>query len=210
MSPRAYRLGLRQLSADQTRVRVLAAARELLDAPDAAPALTMDAVAKQAGVARMTVYYQFESKPKLLEALFDDLAQRSLVPALAESFKLADPREALRGFVGAFAGFWAAERRVIRRLNGLASVDAEIERGIAARHERRREGAAEMLRRMHERFGRPAEADLPNAVDVAVLLTGFDAYDSLATGSRTDTEVSALLYAVLFRVLWLPPPASAE
>ena len=32
----------------------------------------IDAVARQAGVARMTVYYQFESKKGLLEALLDD------------------------------------------------------------------------------------------------------------------------------------------
>ncbi len=37
---------------------------------------TVDAVAREAGVARMTVYYQFGSKAGLLEAIFDSLAVR--------------------------------------------------------------------------------------------------------------------------------------
>ena len=73
MSPRPYNLGRRQESAEQTRMRIVEAARELLMASDGFSGFTMEAVARQAGVARMTVYYQFESKVGLLEAVSDDL-----------------------------------------------------------------------------------------------------------------------------------------
>src|SRR5262249_35010278 len=71
MSPRPYRLGQRQAAAEQTRARILAAARELLVASAGFSGFSVEAVARQAGVARMTVYYQFGSKPGLLEALYD-------------------------------------------------------------------------------------------------------------------------------------------
>ena len=79
MSPRPYRLGQRQAATDETRARILAAARELLAASDGLTGFSIEAVARQADVARMTVYYQFGSKPGLLEALFDDLAARGQI-----------------------------------------------------------------------------------------------------------------------------------
>jgi AcrR family transcriptional regulator len=63
--PRPYKLGQRQVAADQTRAKILAAARNLLAAESGIAGFTMDAVAREAGVSRMTVYYQFESKTKL-------------------------------------------------------------------------------------------------------------------------------------------------
>src|SRR5437868_652736 len=71
MKPRPYRLGQRQTTIEQTRARIVAAARELLATPGGIAGFTIDAVAAQAGVARMTVYNQFASKIGLLEALFD-------------------------------------------------------------------------------------------------------------------------------------------
>src|SRR5262249_59613985 len=97
MKRRPYRLGQRQTSVEQTRARIVAAAREILAARDGFSGFTVDAVAAQAGVARMTVYNQFGSKLGLLEALFDDLAARGLVERLRTAFGRPDPREALTG-----------------------------------------------------------------------------------------------------------------
>jgi AcrR family transcriptional regulator len=71
MSPRPYRLGQRQVLADETRSKILDAARAQLETE---ASFSIDAVARRADVARMTVYYQFGSKRGLLEALFDALA----------------------------------------------------------------------------------------------------------------------------------------
>ena len=110
MSPRPYRLGQRQAATDETRARVLAAARELLAASNGLAGFSIEAVARQAGVARMTVYYQFGSKPGLLEALFDDLAARGQIGEhLAAAFRRPDALQALAGFIAAFAHFWAAD-----------------------------------------------------------------------------------------------------
>src|SRR2546430_11163673 len=84
MSPRPYRLGRRQPAAQRTRARVLRAARELLTARAGAEPFSVDAVARRAGVARMTVYHQFGSRRGLLEALFDSFAVGGELPARSE------------------------------------------------------------------------------------------------------------------------------
>src|SRR5215472_15221569 len=87
MSPRPYRLGQRQASTEQTRARIIAAARELLVARNGFSGFSIDAVARQADVARMTVYYQFGSKIGLLEALSDSLATHGGMEQLADAFR---------------------------------------------------------------------------------------------------------------------------
>ena len=62
MSPRQYQMGKRREQVDESRRRVLDAARALLREGGSYTAFTVDAVAKRADVARATVYYQFGTK----------------------------------------------------------------------------------------------------------------------------------------------------
>ena len=75
VNTRTYTPVERQKSVDAGRERIVAAARQLLEDDDA-EAFSVDAVARRAGVSRMTIYNQFESKAGLLEALLDSLAVR--------------------------------------------------------------------------------------------------------------------------------------
>src|ERR1700733_1338477 len=123
MSPRPYQMAQRQPATDATRDRILAAAHKLLAAENFS-AFTMDAVARKADVSRLTVYYQFESKSGLLEALYNEIAKRGDMERLAELFrKGGDPLQALREFIEVFARFWASDREVIRRLHGIGTID---------------------------------------------------------------------------------------
>ena len=99
MSPRPYRLGQRQATTEQTRARIIAAARELLMASDGFSGFSIDAVARQADVARMTVYYQFGSKIGLLEALCDSLATQGGMEQLATAFRQPEPLDALAEYI---------------------------------------------------------------------------------------------------------------
>jgi len=58
VSPRPYQSERRQAATNETRARILEAAHSLLSGPGGAT-FTIDAVAEQADVARMTVYHQF-------------------------------------------------------------------------------------------------------------------------------------------------------
>src|SRR5712692_515270 len=167
MSHRPYRTGQRQAAAEQTRARIIAAARELLVASAGFSGFSIDAVARQAGVARMTVYYQFGSKLGLLEALFDDLAARGQIgERLANAFRRPDPLEALAAVIAAFIHFWAADRPVTRRLQALAALDPDFEQGMRARGARRREALRVLLGRLREQRGRPSAESLDEAIDV--------------------------------------------
>src|SRR6266702_5957047 len=99
MSPRPYRLGQRQANTEQTRARIIHAARELLMASDGFSSFSIDAVARQADVARMTVYHQFGSKSGLLEALCDALAASGGMEQLAPVFRQPEPLEALKQYI---------------------------------------------------------------------------------------------------------------
>ena len=136
---RAYTPVQRQRSVESGRERILAAARELLQ-DDGDEGFSIDAVARRAGVARMTIYNQFESKAGLLEALFDSLAARGPFAQMADIFKEADPLVMLDEYVGIFGRFWTLNRRTHDRLRAAALHDEELATAMRARNERRRNG----------------------------------------------------------------------
>jgi AcrR family transcriptional regulator len=116
MSPRPYRLGQRQAATEQTRARILSAARALLMSSDGYSRFSIEAVARQADVARMTVYHQFGSKIGLLEALCDSLAVSGGMEQMATAFRQPDPLDALNQYLLVFSRFWDVDRGVLRRL----------------------------------------------------------------------------------------------
>jgi AcrR family transcriptional regulator len=193
MSPRRYSTERRKEAAERTRARIIAATRELLSASGGLAGFTIDAVASQAGVARMTVYYQFGSKRGLLEALFDNLAARGLVERLRLAFCLPDPLGALDELIAAFAGFWACDRLVHRRIRALTALDPDFEQAVQARDERRREGLRVILGRLTNGPGKPGEESFDEAVDVLHSLTSFESFDALAGTTRGPEEVVALV-----------------
>jgi AcrR family transcriptional regulator len=205
MSPRPYRLGQRQAATEQTRARILAAARELLAAAGGIAGFTVEAVARQADVSRMTVYYQFGSKAGLLEALFDQLATTGRLPQGAvAALSQPDPLDALAGYVAAFAGFWAAERLVLRRLRSLAALDPELEQGVRARDARRRKGLELLAGRLADRYGHPAHDALGEAVAVLHMLTSFETFDALAGPDRSPQDVAGQVHRLAVAALGLP------
>ncbi len=193
MCPRPYRLGQRRAAAEQTRARIIAAARELLTAGSGFTTFTVDAVADRAGVARMTVYYQFGSKIGLLEALCDSLALSGGLEQLAGAFRQSDPHAALTEFIAVFCRFYDAERQLARRLHGLAALDPDFEKVLQARQGRRREGLRVLLGRLTTARGRAAKAALEEKTDVLHTLTRFETFDALAGATRSAREVAALL-----------------
>src|SRR2546425_1710864 len=130
MSPRPYRLGQRQVAADETRAKVLAAARDQLAKETS---FSIDAVARRADVARMTVYYQFGSKRGLLEALFDLLAARGGLHDLPSAFQQSNPKVALERLIEIFARFWSSDRLVLRPLPAMGALGPRRDQGLPAR-----------------------------------------------------------------------------
>jgi AcrR family transcriptional regulator len=192
MSPRPYRMGQRQAAIDETRSRVIAAARELLVSADPGR-FSIDAVAQQADVARATVYYQFRSKAGLLEALFDSLGASGGMAGLADAFRQDDPLAALDAYVVVFGRFWGGERVLHRRLRGLAALDPDLGEALAARQEWRRRGAATLLARITGADGTPVAEAHPEAIGVLFTVTSFETFDTLAGADATPESVIPLV-----------------
>jgi AcrR family transcriptional regulator len=210
MAPRPYRLRQRQTTVEQTRARIVAAARALLAAPGGFSGFTVDAVAAEAGVARMTLYNQFGSKMGLLEALFDDLAARGLLERLRAAFGRAEPEEVLDDLIAAFGGFWNGERIVIRRIRALASIDADFEQAVRARDERRRETFRTILGRFAEKHGKPSLEAREEVVNILHTLTSFETFDSLAGAKQTPADVMPLVRRLAHAVLQMDEGAAAR
>lgn len=210
MSPRPYRLGQRQAAIDETRSRVIAAARDLLVSADPGR-FSVDAVAQHADVSRATVYYQFHSKAGLLEALFDSLGATGGMAALSDAFQQPDPWQALDDFVAVFGRFWSTDRVLHRRLRALAALDPDLDQTLRDRQEWRRHGAATLVTRLtpapaaqatpsatQAATSTPAAQTIPSAsqadaTDLLFTLTSFESFDTLAGPDRTPESVIPLL-----------------
>jgi AcrR family transcriptional regulator len=177
--PRPYRLGVRKVSAEETRTRVLAAARQLLAISASPGGFSIESVARAAGVARMTVYYQFGTKAGLLQALFDDLAARGGMRELPAAFMAADPVEGLNRFIGTFCQFWASDQALFRRLQALAALDPDLSRELASREAGAQRGLRVLVARMAAAISNVEPAVLEELAAVLFTLTGFHAFDSL-------------------------------
>jgi AcrR family transcriptional regulator len=202
MSPRPYQLGKRQEQIDEGRQRVIDAARSLLAEADRYTAFTVDAVAKRADVARATIYYQFDSKTGLLEALCDALAESGQLSELAAAFTNPDPLGALRDFVAAFGRFWATDRLLMRRLRALAALDPEVGAVIHARDERRRTGLEVLVGRLCDQHLTTIAAD--RAVNTLLALTSFETFDALADPEQELTDVVRDVLELIEAALLVP------
>jgi AcrR family transcriptional regulator len=193
LSPRTYRMETRDAAAAQTRERILSAARDLL-VSEAFSEFTMDAVARKADVSRLTVYYQFESKVGLLEALYNYIAKRGEMEQLADVFRRgSDPLTTLHDFILVFARFWASDRDVIRRLHGLAAIDPDIAQSLRARNERRVQGLRVIVNRYTKANSALTSIEQTVAIDTLHMLTSFETFDALAGSARSFDEAVAIL-----------------
>ena len=210
MSPRPYRMTQRQAATDKNRDRILAAARAVLLAEDFSQ-FSMEAVARKADMSRLTVYYQFESRAGLLEALYNYIARRGGIERLAEVFrKGGDPLRTLYDFIDVFTRFWESDRDVIRRLHALGAIDPEIGQGLRARNERRRNGERVIVERYCATYPPLTPPQVPIAIDTLHMLTSFETYDALAGSSRTREEVVGIIrklahLAIGFTPRFVPP-----
>lgn len=189
-------MGQRAVAMDETRARILTAARALILGENAIAGFSMEAVAKQAGVTRVTVYNRFGSKRGLLEELFDEVGARGdLAQRLPPVFAQPDAREALRAYIEVFCEFWEGERALNRRLRGFAALDEEFALAIAARYQRRHRAIETLMRRLND-------SAAEERVQTVLALTGFEFYDALA-GSRGAPEVASLVFQLVLAALAL-------
>ena len=186
-----YRSELRDAAADVTRTRIMQAARRLLTGGKDLPAFSLDAVARETGVTRLTVYNQFESKRGLLEAVFDDIAERGGLFELRSVLADADAMSSLRRVVAVFCRFWASHDRALAKLAGMTKLDRDIAASLKQRTERRRGVLTALVKRLSP-VREPADL-----VDILFALTSFETFDALCVRQRSAAAVEALIWQLV-------------
>lgn len=186
-------------------MRLLAAARDLILGENALSGFSMEAVARQAGVTRMTVYGRFGSKRGLLEALFDEMGMRGgLRETLPTAFAQPAAVDALQAYIAAFCQFWERDRALNRRLRAFAALDQEFDAVISSRNERRYQAFEMLLGRLSGHGIAPLFAEREELIQTLLALTGFSFYDVLA-GERGAQEVAPIVFQLVLAVLGLRP-----
>jgi AcrR family transcriptional regulator len=206
MTPRHYEQRLRAESAAETRRRILDAVYERLqEAP--AEAISVERVAKMAGVARSTVYLIFESRAGLFDALAADLYDRAGYPRLLEAVRVDDAWESASGGIRAGVDVFAADRDVFRALHSMQELDPEAVGGTISRIERQRAaGMAWAAGRLREQgYLRPG-VSAKEAAHILWIQASFEAFDLLYTGRGLPAKkVADLLVAIAERSLLADP-----
>jgi AcrR family transcriptional regulator len=190
--PRPYVSPKRAAAAAETRARLIEAAQRLLE--DGPSQMSMEAVARTAGVTRLTVYKQFGSRRGLLEAVFDDNAQRFGMARMAQAMGQADPREGIRLAIECLCEFWGSHPS-FARLHDAAANDPEFAEALAVRNERRRRLIDQLLSRMPG-----AMAARRDCSDLLFGMTTMAMFRQLSV-SRTPAEVAAVLNEAVTAVL---------
>jgi AcrR family transcriptional regulator len=198
------RPGLRAAGVQRTRRSILTAARRhLIEA--GYHRLSLEDVAADAGVTRVTIYRHFDSKLGLLDAIAEDLAQQAgLVTGMQQAAKVAEPVPAFTAMVRELCRFWSTDPEVFRRLTSLSAVDPEAKRVIASREHWRYQRISTFVQRLaHDDRLRPP-FDVRQATAVVGTATGFPACDEIATRLRTDlTTLDQILLPLLTSVFRL-------
>ena len=190
MDKRRYRQTRRADSSEATRARILGAARASLERGPVG-ALRVDEVARDAGVARSTVYLLFGSRAGLFDALGRYLRDSAGFEALIAASRLPDAIENLRASQRAAVAMYARLPDLARGLFTLAAIDPDGVAAVAAIEDGRRPGMRRLADALAAQGYLRADIDVDEAVDILTVITSFQAFDELFTGSRLPPDVVA-------------------
>jgi AcrR family transcriptional regulator len=204
MSPRPYRLGKRAADIEETRERIVSAATELFG-QSGFHAVTLDDVAKRAGVARATVYYQFESKSGLLNAAIAAMVERIGSERARRAREHADPATGVRLYVKEVVAFLSREDALLRNIYGLAAVDPEVGRVVDEWEQRRKDVLAWLVKRLADQGKLRSDISQKQAVDVLWMLTSFASFDQMRSRSGRSVRASAAALSDMAALAVLAP-----
>ena len=206
MATRPYEQRARAEEAERTRRRIIEAVFDRLRETPAEP-VAIDRIAREAGVARSTVYAIFGSRAGLFDAVGRELAARSGYERLVDAKHQPDARDHLRAGIRAYGEMIAANGEIYRALRSMAQLDEEAVGGVVSRmDEERANGMARLARRLADQGVLRKDLSRRDAEHILWVLTSFESFDSLYTGRRLSTERAVKLLADMAeRALYAKP-----
>jgi AcrR family transcriptional regulator len=184
-----------------TRARILEAADRL--AREKGPnAFSMDVLAKEAGVARATVYEHFRSKRAVLDELASTAAQAVTLEAATGAD--VDPLRALRDTLAEVCTHWSEHTETMRELRTLTAITGKDSAGDAI--------DPASLRKLVDALASAGQLrshwTADDAVDALAVLTSYSTYDRLRIGGRTPEQVEGVLAKLAISIV--APSATSQ
>jgi AcrR family transcriptional regulator len=153
--------------------------------------LRLDQVARDAGVARSTLYVIFGSRQGLFEAVAQDLGERTGLADLAAAVAHPDAREHLRQGMRAGFAMFEADRRVWSALRAMGELDPKsLGASLAVIEQNRTGGMAHLANRLAEQGVLRPDISVEDAADVLWVLTSFESFDLLRTARGLDFDAT--------------------
>jgi AcrR family transcriptional regulator len=211
--PREYRQDQRRAAADETRRRIISAARRLLPSGSE---LSVGRIAREAGVAVQTIYSHFGSKGNLLMAAVDDVQREvGLYAGFDRVWASRDGETALRRMIEATFELWHRAWPFVEFTVRARRIDPEVGEQLRYIDTMRHEHLVLICRRLELearlRDGRKPEL----AADIAFALTTPTVYEELVQvrawdlSSATATAIEAVVAATIATdapMITTPPP----
>ena len=190
----------RSQAADETRLRVVDAARRLF-AQRGFHGVSLEEVARTAGVGRKTIYNQFGSKVGLFDALVSAVSESvGISEFVAAALAEREASAALRRFIDGCCEVWAAEHDVIEALIAHSHGDAEARTVVDRANRARREDLGRLVELCGLINGSPPPAGIEATADLLSVLTSFESFDHLRRMGHTNAEASQLLSLAAWRL----------
>jgi AcrR family transcriptional regulator len=181
---RRYKQRVRAEEAARTRMRIIEAVFERLRRRQP---MSVDQIARDANVARSTVYAIFGSQAGLFDAVGRELAERSGYARLVQAKYQPDVRDQVRAGLTAACEMFAANRDIYRALRSVAELpEMDAERANAMKRIARELKAQNVLRE---------DLSVNDAEHILWMLSSFESFDELYTnrGLSTSRTIKLLL-----------------
>jgi len=156
---------------------------------------SMDVLAKEAGVARATVYEHFRSKRAVLDELASSIADS--VTLVEPTANAGDPLVALRDLLGEVCRHWDEQRERMEGLRTLTALTGSERAGEGVGEKQLRQ-LVEALMNAHQMR---AHWSVDEAVDALAALTSYATYERLARGDRTPEQVEGVLAKLVVAIV---------
>jgi AcrR family transcriptional regulator len=197
---RPYALGKRLEQMDRTKESVLLAARAQLESGGLRE-FSMESLAKASGVTRQTIHNLFGTRSRLVETLFDQIAQDAGMERMREVMMTRDPELMLDRFIAIFSTFWAKNSLLLKRIHGMAAIDPEFDRAVRARNERRQMAARRVIEQLDHGAQSKSGEENQERAGCLVALTSFEFFDALAQSLGSVEAAKMQLPGLIRRAL---------
>ena len=192
---RPYRLGQREEAVQRTRETILDAAADLLSATGFR-GVTIEAVARNAGVSRVTVYDHFQHKAGLLEALAWWTFAQLNIDRVRRARLQENVRAALVDFVQENARLLDDAEPRGRAILKTASSDPDAAAVLQITYfDARRAAIAELVARLDESHELAPDWLPERAVDALMIITSLEAFETVTTQGGLALEDAAAVLA---------------